>query len=481
MTPKKQTADIPVLKKKKGERRGGAVPLGAAQQSGGGGVLYRWFGFGSPGAAAGGAAVVGKAAGARLGLIPTFVNMLGSGAAPGILTAVITAGAVLALYSMGAKDGGPLSGKVFPSAQREAPAETDAVSVEPSSLNVFMGANQGKAYEADAVAQMAEDVAAAEDEIVPEDEIGGPGKDAETGGAPEMAEVMAKAAKPKMIASKKFGDSRRLQGGIGLLAGGQGLSGGMIRKFEKDKFKARPLNLSKKPRKARVRRASKSISRISGKGAMGQLKFANRRSVGALGQGSGEGQAYESAEAFTSAPAGSGGSIGAAGVTTGDGGVGSSPNDGGPVSVGGTPQSNQGAPGTGAPEDKSPWTDMVMMAAALLTAASTIITIIGIMAMIQKLAPNPAIAAFLENYKTMLLGVATGMAAAATVMGVMIMSQYGQPEQGMILTAGGAITTAAGLASMIWPEAVQPWMQVIAGVAGIAASVGSMLSMNNVK
>jgi len=74
-----------------------------------------------------------------------------------------------------------------------------------------------------------------------------------------------------------------------------------------------------------------------------------------------------------------------------------------------------------------------------------------------------------------LLGMATAMAATASSLGVMIISKYGQTLQGGILTAGGAITTAAAIFALMAPGGPS-WPLVLGGIAGIVTAIGSLMS-----
>jgi hypothetical protein len=485
MTPHDgKQADIPILKKRERERKGGAVVASPASSSSGGGVLYRWFGIGGGRAAQGASGIVRSGATAKVvsapGMLPALINFTGSNAAMVLMTTALSAGAVYTLYTVGmstAKKHEARQAQIFPGSGPQNAAVGTAGgdrAVEPSSLNYFMTANQGRAYEpessdgeipatADAPSEVDPEVV---EEVIVEEEEGG----TNTG----LAEALTKAVKPKMVAAKGFrGGGQPLGSGNGL-AGGTGMAGGMQRKF-KDQKKQSAMAQAKsmsKPGRRKLARRTTPISRAGGKGPMNQLKFSNKKSVKSLGMTSNEGRAFEAANAFTTAPAGQGGSIGGGGVGLDSAGLDTGANsDGGPIGGGYT--GTDPAPTTGTSSDKSPWTPQVMLAMSLLMTASTIITVIGILAMYKNI---PFIGGFISGIQTMLFGVAAGMAGTATALGAMIMSQHGQPEQGMILTTGGAITTATAVASMMAPQSMPSWAVVLGGVAGIAASVGAMLS-----
>jgi hypothetical protein len=499
---KKAVPDIPELKEKEKERKGGAVVVGG-QSSGSPGILYRWFGVGGQGAAGGaarvGAGAASKAGGAaataakgaalgtaaaapKYGLLPTLVNFVGSNLGMAALSMALTGGAVYTLYTLGMKatDGNSGQARVFAKRDRGAPeiGPADEARVDASGLSYFQTANTGKAFDDEAAAgeggeDELNDAASEEDAAVEELEGAEEGFDETTGGAPDLAEAMNAEQKSKLKLAKSMGGTSKFG------KSSPGLSGGFSQPFQKlerssPKASAKQGRITDLKRKKTGKLAARKMSsaKRGGKGAMNQLKFASRKSRGAIGQSSTEGAAFEAAEAFNTAPIGQG-AKGIAGGGVSQGGDGITPaSDGGPIGSN-VVNPQQDAPDTGKGEDKSPWTQMVMMAMALLTTASTIITIIGILAVLKKI---PFMTGVVTPIQQMLLGMAAGMAAASTAMGVQIMTEYGQKEQGGILTAGGAITTASAMAALMWPNPTTAWVAVIGGIAGIAASVGSLLA-----
>jgi len=494
--PNNGTPDIPTLQEKKKEQKGGAVVVG--QSGGSPGVLYRWFGIGGQGAA-GGAARVGAgaaskavggtaakavaggaiAAAPKYGLVPTLINFVSSNLGMAALSMALTGGAVYTLYNLGMKatDGQQGKARVFAKHDRADPEIGPAgeTRVDASGLSYFQTANTGKAFgdEEEPVAGEGEDELAdaaaeegnAEEELESADEA----VDEASGGAPDLDESMVKKEKGKFVLAKGM-SARGAGSGI---KGGTGMAGGFSQPFQKTTRlkKAEQGQITAKPARKRGKLSARKMSSANraGKGAMNQLKFSSKKSRGALGQTSAEGADFQAAEAFSAAPIGAG-AKGIAGGGLSSGGDGITPaSDGGPIGNN-TVNPEQDAPDTGKGKDKSPWTQMVMMSMALLTTASTIITIIGILSMIDKVAFG-----LLQPVIQMLLGIATGMAGAATAMGVQIMTEHGQQEQGAILTTGGAITTATAMAALIWPT-MPSWVLVIGGIAGIAAAVGGLLS-----
>ncbi len=492
-TPNKGTPEIPTLKEKEKERKGGAVIVG--QSGGSPGVLYRWFGIGGQGAARVGGGVAGKAAGGaasaakavaggavaaapRYGLIPTLVNFVSSNLGMAALSMALTGGAVYTLYTLGmnATNGGNGQPRVFAKRDKGAPeiGPADEARVDASGLSYFQTANTGKAFDKGAEGEGTEDElndaaseeGAAEEELESADEAVA----AVAGNAPDLSEEMTKKEKSKFKLAKAMA---KRSGG---LQGSAGMSGGFSAPFQKTtrlkKTQEGKVSIPKARKRGKLTARRMNSANRAGKGAMNQLKFSSKKSRGALGATSGEGADFQASEAFSAAPIGAG-AKGIAGGGLSSGGDGITPaSDGGPVGNN-TVNPEQDAPATGKGEDKSPWTQMVMMSMALLTTASTIVTIIGILAVMKKI---PFMSGILTPIQQMLLGVAAGMAAAATAMGVQIMTEYGQPEQGAILTTGGAITTASAVAALMWPNPTTAWISVIGGIAGIGAAVGGLLA-----
>lgn len=493
MTPPKPTGlptppsvrpppELPTLKKKEEkEKKGGAglLPGGAPSAGSQGSFLSRWLGVGGQKGAStlgkGAASAVGRSglgAAGKLGFGPMLVNFLASNMAAVLFTGLVTGGAVYTLYSLGMSANAERPSKKSVFAQTVSAKAADGVEgrVDASGLSYFQTANQGGAFNeglktADAPAAEASDAPPAEETAPPAADA-----PADPGAGPQFADALAKhLEKPRMVSAKGMPGGAGLGGGNGL-AGGAGLSGGMMKKFD---GKAAAATSSQAMRRDPVAKlTARRVSPIRGaKGnAMQQLKFANKTSRSALGQTGGESQSFQAAEAFNTAPI----TQGAAGVRDGglgDGGAGTSPganDDGGPIGRTG----EEPAPDTGEKKDKTPYGKQLMMAQALLMTASTIITIIGILAMLEKM---PVIGYLAAMWKMILYGMAIGMAASASAIGAMVASQHGQKDQGMMVTIGGAITTAAATAALMMKGPESAWVAVLGGIAGIGASIGSAL------
>ena len=475
--------DIPTLKKKKEEeKKGGAGALpgggasGAATESGGS-WLSRLFGGGGRGGvglgrgAASTVARSGIGVAGKLGFGPMLVNFLASNMAAVLFTGLVTGGAVYTLYSLGmsASAERPAKKSVFAVSDDGKAGETGEARVDASGLSYFQTANSGAAFgneavkTSDAPADKTSDAPATQDAPPP---VADPGA-APGGSGPQIADALAKTLeKPKMIASRGPAG-----GGLGAgngLAGGSGLSGGMMKKFDP---KGTPINLATPPMKrdTQAKLAARRVSPIArANGAMNQLKATNGMSRKALGQTSGESQSFQAAEAFNTAPV-TQGSHDLAGKGMGDGGAGASPgasDDGGPIARTGT----EAPPDTGKKEDKTPYGKQLMMAQALLMTASAIITVIGILAIIKKM---PIIGIIAEMWQKILYGAAIAMAASASAIGAMVMQNYGQKDQGMMVTIGGGITAAAATAALAIQRPEAAWISVLGGIAGLGASIGS--------
>lgn len=475
--------ELPTLKKKEEEKKGGGVALTGGSSSGGGGsFLSRWFGVGAQrGAstmargAASTAARSGLGAAGKLGFGPMLVNFLASNMAAVLFTGLITGGAVYTLYSLGmAANAEKPGGKKSVFAQNDAVKSGGEVAegrVDASGLSYFATANQGGAFNeglktADAAAEKASDAPAAEEPAAPPTAV-----PVAEGSGPQIADALAKnLERPKMVAARGMPGGGGLGGGNGL-AGGGGLSGGMMKKFDPKAGGAiAPSAPMRRDPSAKL--TARRVNPIRGAkgGAMQQLKFANNTSRKALGQTSGEGQSFQAAEAFNTAPI-TQGAQNVAGTGMGDAGAGTQagPNDdGGPIGRTG----EEPAPDTGKSEDKTPYGKQLMMAQALLMAASSIILIIGILAIIKKM---PIIGVIAEMWQKILYGAAIAMAASASAIGAMVSQSQGQKDQGMMVTIGGAITTAAATAALMMPGEGSAWVAVLGGIAGLGSSIGAML------
>ncbi|MBI3296580.1 MAG: hypothetical protein HYZ75_00335 [Elusimicrobia bacterium] len=475
--------DIPTLKEKEKEKKGGGVVFtGATPSTSGGGFLSRWFGVGGGSggsmAARGGIATVGKTGlgVAGKGFGPMFVNFLASNLGTLLLTGIITGGAVYTLYSLGmsAMADAPAKTSVFPSSGASAAAASsddgEGARVDASGLSYFQTANSGGAF-ADPELAKVKDGANAEKvaEVKSGEETKVPDAAPPPDGGPQIADALAKTLeKPKMIAGRPGGALGKGNG----LAGGSGLAGGMTKKFD-----PQPANMGKvtapmrrgTDAKLTARRMS-PVNRAKG-GSMGQLKVANGLSRKALGSTSAEGQSFTAAEAFNTAPPAQGAKGLEAGMGAGTDGSGVGPSDsgdGGPLGTANPPE----APQPGQQEDKSPYSSALMAAMALLMTASSIILIIGVLALIKNM---PIIGVIATMWQKILYGAAIGMAASASAIGAMVAGQQGQKDQGLMVTIGGAITAGAATAALAMPGPTSAWVAVLGGIAGIGASIGSLL------
>ncbi len=462
------------------ERKGGAPPwiIGGGRS---GGLLQR-MGFGGRGIGQG---MAGAGAGAgKMGLARSVVAFLGSNAGKALTVAMICGSSVFSLYSvqMSAVKAKPSVSKrgVF-NDPSQALARRQA---EMNSLAAVSGANKGffgseqAAADAAAAGQTAD---GAQDAPVDAPET------AATpipGGIPDPNQIAAQAAQQLSKNKPGAGTAGAAGGGGGgsSSAGAPNLGGALASMKGVDSKTLPTKNLQAMRGGVQTRAASlRGTGPARGRGAMSQLKHASRESrKGAASRGP-EGQAYNAESAFSpaGASAGAGSSLGGAGVQSGGGGAAggiSDSGDGGPISQPDPGTGEQKAPDAGSGTNQTPYQKELTMAVSLLMVASTIIMIVGMLS----LAGNTPFTAFLKGIAKMLYIAAIAMAAMATLIGAMIMSKYGQQSQGMILTIGGGITTAAAGIAWAVGTTTGSWIAVLGGIAGLATSVGSLLAPSKV-
>ncbi|MFA5139116.1 MAG: hypothetical protein WC728_07775 [Elusimicrobiota bacterium] len=463
-------------KRRDRRNKGGAVLVGGGGSAGGAGSVAGSLGAGvaEPGIGSIAIRALGSKSAAS-GLITRMLQDFSLHHGLALLTIALTAAAVYSLYSMtGSGEKAPvLRAAQFPAAKgtfRSSDRE-DPEPATPGSLSYLMAANQGFTLR---------DAPGVDVRVAPPG--GGPDpvlppvlQDAALpASAKRLPEAGAGQAKPVIAASKGWGESKGVANAT-TLAGGAGFGGGVAQQFGLSaQGQPKAFTSQKSPYKAR--RDMKSVySRGAAGSALEQLFRANSQSRRALGRTSSEGRSFEAAQAFGSGPYGTAAPVRPSGLGQGEAmknPAASDPGDGGPI-AGMTSAGDDPAPSPGKGEDKSPWTADVIAAEALLTTASGIITTIGALAVYRNM---PVIGPMLQGYMMMLYAAATAMAATATALGVEIMTKHWQREQGIILTVGGAITTAAGVISLLAPQAVSPWVSVLGGIAGIAAAVGGLLA-----
>ena len=461
------------------ERKGGAPPwLFGGGRSGG---LLQRLGFGGRGIGqgmAGAGASVGK-----MGLARSVVGLLGSNAGKALTVAMICGSSVFSLYSlqMSAVKAKPAVSKrgVF-NDPSQALARRQA---EMNSLAAVAGANQGF-YGSD---QAAADAAAAgqtADGAAQDASVDAPDAAASPlhGAIPDPSQIAAQAAQQLSKNKPGVGASNAAGGGGGgsSSAGSPNLNGALASMKGADARNTPTKSLQAMRSGVQTRAASlRGTGPARGRGAMSQLKHASRDSRKGAASRSPEGQAYNAESAFTPAAAAGGGApLGGAGVQSGGGttaGVGDS-GDGGPISQPDPGTGEQKAPESGSGTNQTPYQKELTMAVSLLMVASTIIMVVGMLS----LAGNTPFTAFLKGIAKMLYIAAIAMAAMATLIGAMIMSKYGQQSQGMILTIGGGITTAAAGIAWAVGTTTGSWIAVLGGIAGLATSVGSLLAPSKV-
>lgn len=464
------------------ERRKGAPPAlvgGTARRPG---LWERWFGLGgraasSPvGRGAVVAARVRRMDSARGGLAAVLARLLSTplGAA-GLTSAILGGAVVVGHYGLGAGGGREdADSSVFPvydSPSAGGPAQTRA-GRGADSLDFLRAANakqEEAAGREKAAAEAAQAAPQAGEQAPPpagEGVAAGEGVGAGQGAVGPGGDGAGRDKEGRLLASA-FGASRGMAGGGGL-SGGSGLSGGFNRPFDQPNAAAKQLAALKHGLKARTVQ-TRQMTPARRTGAMSQLRFTSGQSRRAAAAGSAETQAFQATTAFENAPPQAGGAaIPGAGPGAGGGtdlgtlGAG----DGGPIDEIGTPLEE--VPEVGPAKDKTRYNKLVAVAVALLMTASTIIIIEGILASFGILQP----------IAQMLAGIAAAMAASAAVMGAMIASGHGQQQQGMILTVGGSITTAASIAALAGPVSVAPIAAVLGGTVGLVTSIMAAVMKN---
>lgn len=438
--------DIPRLKKEKKERRGGALPFLYAKGAGSGAGLAP-----AP------------------GLLPSLINFISSGRGIGLLTAAGTAGAVILLYNA-ASERQPAQGSaasVFPQTREElrrVDAASPAGDAGAGSLSYFLAANRDKAYREEASPGQVDE------EPPPEEVVSAP----LPAPAPAAPAARTSSKEPPRKAAYGSGSAGRasLGGGVGL-AGGVGLSGGMMRKFQASvQALTSPKALPEPVRKLEAASGGLEPLSFSGSAAKEQLRHANRQSVQALGTTSSEANSFGAANAFAKAPASANRILRGPGSTFDAADFANVPDvEGGPV--GPVFRGEEDAPQAGQSSDVSPWTADVQHAESLLRDASTLITVIGILAPYKGL---PFIGPIVAAVQQMLFDMAVSNASTAAGLGLSIMNQHGQLTQGAMLTTGGAITTAMAVAALSAPQSTTSWAAVLGGIAGLAAAVAALIS-----
>jgi hypothetical protein len=274
-----------------------------------------------------------------------------------------------------------------------------------------------------------------------------------------------------------FGKLSSSIGGGNGLAGGSGMAGGIGQQFKQASFDgSKPGGIGQvlaMGSRTTAKSSARPMSVIArGNGAMGQLQKSSAQSIVGRNASNAESASYHGSQAFTAAPA-SQGSTSVGGQGAGGGTSQSAEAAEGPINPPAAADTtatnpNQAAPSTGTSSNVTPWQSTVVMAQTLLMVASGLILLLSMQLPILK-----------DMAGTIVKGLAAGLAATAAAMGVMIMQKYGQQTQGMIITTGGAITAAAAVYALVATK-VESWIMVLAGVAGMAASVGSMLVKSNI-
>ncbi|MDE2290966.1 MAG: hypothetical protein KGL53_02690, partial [Elusimicrobia bacterium] len=300
------------------------------------------------------------------------------------------------------------------------------------------------------------------------------------GGDPaQLADALLKGQKTKAGLPHRFGQlSSGLGGGLAL-NGGAGLAGGIGGAFKRPNLtnsqegRLKGLAGANRARVTRVPLAAHDLGKSAFKGANARRLDRMNRAMGQVRNADAETAAEVHSQQWDAAqPAGSG--LSGSGLSGMSAGGQFSPEEGtsggGPLATG----SQNGATSVQQPSDinngvnRTPYQGQITMAKSMLVLASAIVTVIGALAMMGH---APIVGTWAAALQTVLFGVATGLAAAATAIGMGISSKYGQGAQGTMVTVGGSITTAFSIAAMLAPCSIPAWTAVVAGIAGMASSM----------
>jgi hypothetical protein len=171
--------------------------------------------------------------------------------------------------------------------------------------------------------------------------------------------------------------------------------------------------------------------------------------------------------------------VSAGGAGLGDGGAGivTSPSidnvgDTGGGAGGGTPNEPT-VPDATPPIDVSPWAGLLQQAMMYIILSAVLSAIGGYLVQIGKTLPKPW-GAILEAIGMILCLAAMALGVMALMMGVQVMSTYGQTLLGSVYIIGGGVAIAAAVMGMTGKSAgpITPmWMSAIAGVIGLMASM----------
>ncbi len=216
-----------------------------------------------------------------------------------------------------------------------------------------------------------------------------------------------------------------------------------------------------------------------GKGSYAQAK--GLRATQKTGMGSSADQQRSTQDKAWEGATADGTAAGGAGVTAGQGGSGivTSPSlDNTNTSGGGGTQTDPVMNDTPTATDVSPWAGlpqkamMLIMLSAMLSAIGGWVVQLG-----QKLMAVPytaSIGAFVYGIGILICTIALAVAAMAIMIGVKLMSTYGQSMLGGIYTLGGGVATAAAIMAMTGASIgpITPlWMAAIAGILGLLGSM----------
>ena len=216
-----------------------------------------------------------------------------------------------------------------------------------------------------------------------------------------------------------------------------------------------------------------------GKGAFAQAK--GLRATQKTGMGSNADQQRSTQDKAWEGSTADGTAGGGAGVTPGEGGSGivTSPSlDNTNTSGGGGNQPDPVINDTPTSTDVSPWAGlpqkamMLIMLSAMLSAIGGWVVKLG--KQLMAVPYTASIGAFVYGIGILICTIALAVAAMAIMIGVKLMSTFGQTMLGSIYTLGGGVATTAAIMAMTGANIgpITPlWMSAIAGILGLLGSM----------
>lgn len=151
------------------------------------------------------------------------------------------------------------------------------------------------------------------------------------------------------------------------------------------------------------------------------------------------------------------------------------------------PQNEPGITATPTAANVSPWGALPQMAMMLIM-MSSMLSVIGAMLIMQahELAAQPdptgssqAAAAAMKAMGTVICSIAIGLAAAAIMIGALLVLTFSQAMMGAIYMIGGGVALAAGIVGVAAGDSSEASMAIVTWMAAIAGIISTLASMFN--